>query len=78
MVADTYTETPRELTLEEKVQGAMNIPCPIAKFNGKTLGEVLREDQNAIMWIATKFSGDEKIKEAAKLICEYSLEQTKA
>lgn len=78
MVADTYNETPRELTLEEKVQGAMNIPCPIVKFNGKTLGEVLREDQNAIMWTATKFSGDEKIKEAAKLICEYSLEQAKA
>lgn len=78
IVADVCAEAPRELTLEEKVQEAMNIVCPIAKFNGKTLGEVLREDQNAIMWTATKFSGDEKIKEAAKLICEYSLEQTKA
>ena len=48
----------------------MNIVCPIAKFNGKTLGEVLREDQNAIMWTAIKFSGDEKIQEAATLICE--------
>ena len=54
----------------------MKVPCPITKHNGKTLGEVLREDQNAIVWIATKFSGDEKIKEAAQLICDYAMAQT--
>ena len=54
---------------------AMKVPCPIAKFNGKPLGEVLREDQNAVVWTATKFSGDNKIKEAAQLICDYAMAQ---
>lgn len=69
---------PKELSIEEKVAEAMKVPCPITKHNGKTLGEVLREDQNAIVWVATKFSGDEKIKEAAKLICDYALAQEAA
>ena len=69
---------PKELSVEEKVAEAMKVPCPITKHNGKTLGEVLREDQNAIVWVATKFSGDEKIKEAAKLICDYALAQEAA
>ena len=73
-----YSEQPKELTLEEKVQEAMKVPCPITKFNGKSLGEVLREDPNAIVWTATRFSGDESIKAAAQLICEYSLEQAEA
>lgn len=77
-VTTTYAETPKELTLEERVQEAMKVPCPITKFNGKSLGDVLREDQNAVVWIATKFSGDEEIKAAAQLICEYSLEQANA
>lgn len=77
-VVSDYSEAPQELTLEQQVEEAMKLPCPISKFNGKTLGDVLREDQNAIVWIATKFSGDEKIKSAAQLICEYSLEQANA
>ncbi len=78
-VAPTYNAEPtKELTLEERVREAMKVPCPIAKFNGRPLGEVLREDQNAVVWTATKFSGDEKIREAAQLICEYAMEQTQA
>lgn len=68
-------EPPKELSLEERVMEAMKVPCPIAKFNGKPLGEVLREDQNAVVWTATKFSGDNKIKEAAQLICDYAMAQ---
>ena len=75
-VAPNFSETPSmELTFEEQVMEAMKVPCPIAKFNGKPLGEVLREDPNAVVWTATKFSGDEKIKEAAQLICEYAKTQ---
>lgn len=73
-----YTEPAKELTLEERVQEAMKVPCPISKFNGKSLGEVLREDQHAVVWTATKFSGDEGIKAAAQLICEYALDQSNA
>lgn len=67
--------TPKELTFEEKVVQAMQMPCPITKFGGKTLGEVLQLDPNAIKWCATKFTGDDEIKEAARLICEYAQQQ---
>lgn len=66
----------KELTPEEKLAQAMNVPCPISKFSGKTLGEVLSLDPGAIKWVATKFTGGEEIKAAAKLICEFSIQQT--
>lgn len=68
-------QSPRELTPEEKLQQAMRVPCPITKFGGKTLGEVLSLDPGAVKWVATKFTGSEEIKEAAKMICEYALNQ---
>ena len=71
-----YTvEKPKALSPEEQLQQAMATPCPITKFAGKSLGEVLTMDQNAINWVATKFTGDENIKKAAELICEYALQQ---
>lgn len=69
---------PRELTDEEKVELALKMPCPISKFSGKTLGEVLTLDPHALTWIANKYTGDDAIKEAAKRICEYSLAQVSA
>ena len=75
----TVIEEPKkELTLEEKLDKAMNTPCPIARYNGKTLGEVLREDSKAIKWVAEKFTGPEETKAAAQLICEYALQQASA
>ena len=68
----------KELTQEEKMEQAMNVPCPITKFSGKTLGEVLSLDPGAIKWIATKFSGGEEIKAAAQMICDYALQQAMA
>lgn len=73
------TEPPvRELTEEEKVELALKIPCPISKFNGKTLGDVLTLDPKALTWIATKYTGDESIKAAAQCICDYAVGQTSA
>ncbi len=68
----------RELSPEEKLQQAKNTPCPIQKFGGKTLGEVLKLDPHAINWVATKFTGDPEIRAAAKLICEYAVQQVSA
>lgn len=65
----------RELTLEEKYEKALAIQCPITKFGGKTMGEVLMMDPNAINWCATKFTGDPTVKEAAQVICEYASQQ---
>lgn len=73
------TESPtREQTQEEKIQQALQIPCPITKFSGKTLGDELSLDPGAIKWVATKFTGNEEIKTAAQLICDYSLQQADA
>lgn len=75
----TVIEEPKkELTLEEKLEQAMNHPCPIARYSTKTLGEVLREDSKAIKWVAEKFTGPEETKAAAQLICEYALQQASA
>ena len=65
----------KELTPEERLEKAMNTPCPISKFGGKTLGEVLALDPKAVNWVATKFPGNEEIKEAARTICEYAVSQ---
>lgn len=68
----------RELTPEEKLKQAKNTPCPISKYSGKTLGEVLELDPKAINWVATKFTGNSEISAAAKMICEYAVQQASA
>ena len=55
---------------------AMSMPCPISKYSGKKLGDVLHMDQHAILWVANKFSGDPNISAAAKLICEQAMEES--
>lgn len=67
-----------ELTPEQKLEQAMKMPCPIQKYQGKTLGEVLMLEPNALNWVATKFKGSAEISDAAKMICEYSLQQATA
>lgn len=64
-----------EMTYEEKVNAAMQMPCPINKYKGYSLGQVLSMDPSAINWIATKSPFDNAIKEAAVLICEHALNQ---
>ena len=75
----TVIEEPKkELTFEERLANAMAVPCPISKYAGRSLGEVLREDPKAIKWVADKFTGSEETKAAAQLICEYALQQATA
>lgn len=62
----------KELTLEEKATAAMRLPCPISKYSGKTLGEVLSLDPGAVKWLADKYNKDESIKAGATAICEYA------
>lgn len=75
----TKTETaknvpaPVELTPEEKYKQALAIECPIKKFAGRTLGDVLLLEPGFIYWLAEK--GDGKYKEAAKTICEQAKNQ---
>ncbi len=68
----------QELTYEERIQQAMSMPCPIKKYAGKTLGDLVATDPKALNWIVNKFHDDKGTNEAARLICEYALGQASA
>ena len=72
--AQEATEPPKQ-TLEQQYENAVKVPCPIKKFTGKTLGEVLTLDPGALKWIATKYTNDPEIQKAAQVICEYAVAQ---
>ena len=67
--------TKRELTLEERYQKAIGLVCPLTKFSGRTLGDVANVEPGFIKWLAEKYTGDEKLKNAAKDICDYAKRQ---
>lgn len=73
-----YETAPVELSEEQKLQKAMQIPCPIKKYADKTLGDLIVADAKALNWIATRYTGNPEIMEAAKRICEYALQQASA
>lgn len=55
------------------LEKAKLLTCPISKYSGKTLGDLIMLDPKALVWIANKFTGNEEISEGAKLICEHAL-----
>ena len=71
----TINDDPAELTDEEKLEKAYQTLCPITKYSGKTLAEVLTVDPHALVWVANKYKGNPEISEAAKLICEHALSE---
>lgn len=75
---EEYETVPAELSYEDKLKLAMNTPCPIKKFSDKTLGDLVSLDPKALNWVATKFTGASEIIEAAKMICEYAVQQASA
>ena len=68
----------QEISYEERIQQAMSMPCPIKKYAGKTLGDLVVTDPKALNWIVNKFHDDKGTNEAARLICEYALGQASA
>lgn len=74
---ETYTaeDYTAELTDAEKLEKAYQTLCPITKYSGKTLAEVLTVDPHALVWVANKYKGNPEISEAAKLICEHALSE---
>ena len=68
----------QELSYEEKVKRALNTPCPISKYKGYTLGQVIGIDPGALNWLATKSNFENGVREAAQLLCEYALSQASA
>lgn len=59
-----------ELTEEQRLEMAMRLPCPIAKYKGKTLGDMVGIDPRSLVWIANRYTGSAEVAAAAKLICE--------
>ena len=68
----------QEMTHEQRIQQAMSMPCPIKKYAGKTLGDLVVTDPKALNWIVNKFHDDKGTNEAARMICEYALGQASA
>lgn len=67
---------PVELTPEQKLAKALALPCPIAKYSGKTLGDMVSLDPNCLVWLATKYKGSEEVSAAARLICDNASAQS--
>lgn len=75
---NTSTAPATELTPEEKLKQASMMPCPIGKYNGRTLGDMIMLDPAALKWIAEKYTGDETVKAGAKYLCDYAIGKTAA
>ena len=71
-----------EETTEDPMEKALSVMCPLSRFRGKTLGEVLREDPSVINYLAGKGADKykethPKVVESAKLLCEYAKKKSK-
>ncbi len=71
-----------ESSQDDPMEKALAVMCPLSRFKGKTLGEVLREDPSVINYLANK--GAEKygashpeVVKSAKLLCEYAKKKSK-
>jgi hypothetical protein len=70
---DSFSQTGAETAAqaaEDPFEAAKKMPCPITKYIGKTLGDLITLEPKALVWVATKFTGNPDISAAAKLICE--------
>ena len=71
-----------EEATEDPMEKALSVMCPLSRFKGKTLGEVLREDPSVINYLAGKGADKykethPKVVESAKLLCEYAKKKSK-
>ena len=63
----------KKLSMDEEYEAACKIPCPIKKYEGRTLGDLILLDPKALKWIAEKYEGNAETKAAAVVICEYAM-----
>ena len=76
VAGEPVSETPAAEPEESPLDKAYKMPCPIDRYKGKTLKEVLVLDNKAIIWLAEKYTNDPEIAAGAKLICEYAVQAT--
>ena len=59
----------------DPLEAAKQTLCPLKKYDGRTLGELVMLDPGFLKWMATKYQNEEhpEIPAAAKLLCEHAL-----
>ena len=67
---------------DDPVKKALGVACPLSRFKGKTLGEVLRIDPEAINYLAGKGAdkygeNHPEVVKSAKILCEYAKKKSK-
>ena len=69
------TEAPALSEPIDPLEAAKQTLCPLKKYDGRTLGELVMLDPSFLKWMATKYQSDEhpEVSAAAKLICEHAL-----
>lgn len=55
---------------EDAFEAAKRLPCGLKEYPGKTLGDLIYQDPNALVWIAEESKMKEEVRRASKLICE--------
>ena len=58
----------------DRLNAAYKTPCPIPKYKGKTLGELVTADPQALIWVAQK-ALDPSVKAAAQMILDFAQAQ---
>jgi len=74
--AEETAPLPTAASAESPLELAMKMPCPIGKYEGKTLGDVLMLEPNVLVYIANNPKGryDPAIVAGALLICDHALQ----
>lgn len=72
-VEETQTPPPKPI---DPLEAAKQTMCPLKKYDGRTLGELVMLDPGFLKWMATKYNNEEhpEIPAAARLICEHALQ----
>lgn len=60
---------------EGPLEQAMKMPCPIAKYKDKTLGDLMMLDPGALAYIAKSEKYDPAVVAGAVLICEHAVQK---
>lgn len=71
-VDDTTSEEDAEKAYHRELERAMQLPVPLSRYTGKTLGDLILEDPKTLSYLANNTRYDGEIKAGAQLLCEYA------
>lgn len=70
-VEDT-TSAGEENAYQRELERAMQLPVPLSRYAGKTLGDLILEDPKTLSYLANNTRYDGEVKAGAQLLCEYA------